>query len=220
MSNQDETERSTKLRNNLLETQVGKGITQAIESKLVKREDLWITSKLWNTYHAKEHVRAACLKSMKDLNVDYLDLYLIHFPIAQKYVPFETRYPPEWSYDPELKLPFTESIVQVDVPLSETWAAMEELKKEGLVKNIGVCNFNCALLREIMKTCTIKPAVNQVELHPYLTQDKLVKFCRRNGIHLTGFSNLGAPSYVELGMVGDPTHMRVCIVLRTYIVGR
>eukprot|EP00471_Norrisiella_sphaerica_P008290 CAMPEP_0184492302 /NCGR_PEP_ID=MMETSP0113_2-20130426/22835_1 /TAXON_ID=91329 /ORGANISM="Norrisiella sphaerica, Strain BC52" /LENGTH=655 /DNA_ID=CAMNT_0026877025 /DNA_START=77 /DNA_END=2044 /DNA_ORIENTATION=+ len=182
------------------EVEVGKGLSKAFELKLITRDKLWITSKLWNTYHAKEHVRAACLKTLKDLNLKYLDLYLIHFPIAQKFVPFEKRYPPEWSYDPEEKKEFTKSIVQVDVPIAETWAAMEQLLEEGLVKNIGVCNFNCALLRELLKTAKVKPVVNQVELHPYLTQNKLIRFCRRNGIHMTGFSNLGAPSYVELGM--------------------
>ncbi|GAB5371889.1 hypothetical protein AAMO2058_001618900 [Amorphochlora amoebiformis] len=168
------------------EQEVGDGIAKVLESKLVSRDQLWITSKLWNTFHAKEHVRMACLKSMKDLGVKYLDLYLI-------------QYPPEWSYEPEAKLEFTESIVQSNVPIVETWAAMEELVQEGLVRNIGVANFNCSLLREILNTCKIKPAVNQVELHPYLLQSKLIRFCRKNGIHVTGFSPLGASSYVELG---------------------
>lgn len=182
------------------EEQVGAGLARAFESKIVERSDVWITSKLWNTYHAKQHVRAACLKTLKDLGLKYLDLYLIHFPIAMKFVPFEKRYPPEWSYDPDLKLPFKKSIELVDVPIAETWAAMEELVNEGLVKNIGVANFNTVLLRELLKTAKIRPAVNQVELHPMLTQDTLLRFCRREGIHVTGFSNLGGSSYVELGM--------------------
>jgi diketogulonate reductase-like aldo/keto reductase len=67
----------------------------------VDRKDLFITSKLWNTYHRKEHVKEACLRSLKDLGVEYLDLYIIHFPIALKFIPFEKRYPPGWIYDPE-----------------------------------------------------------------------------------------------------------------------
>jgi D-xylose reductase len=78
------------------EKESGEGIAKAIGEGLVTREQLWVTSKLWNTYHRKEHVKAACKRSMEDLKVDYLDLYLIHFPIALKFVPFEERYPPEW----------------------------------------------------------------------------------------------------------------------------
>ena len=82
------------------EEQCGQGIKKALDEGLVKREELWVTSKLWNTFHRKEHVKNACLRSMKDLGVEYLDLYLIHFPIALKYVAPETRYPPEWVHDP------------------------------------------------------------------------------------------------------------------------
>lgn len=80
------------------EKEVGEGITKAIADGVVKREDIWVTSKLWNTHHRKEHVKAACLKTLKDLNLAYLDLYLIHFPIALKHVPFETRYPAGWNH--------------------------------------------------------------------------------------------------------------------------
>ena len=78
------------------EVEVGRGITKAIKEGIVKREDLFITSKLWNTYHAPEHVEPAARKSLTDLNISYFDLYLIHFPIALKYVPISERYPPEW----------------------------------------------------------------------------------------------------------------------------
>jgi D-xylose reductase len=162
-----------------------------------RREELWITSKLWNTYHARAHVRPAVERTLRDLQADYLDLYLVHFPIAQAFVPFEVRYPPEWSYDPtalDSRMRFAK------VPLSETWTAMEALVTAGLVRNIGVCNYNCALLRDLLAYATIAPAVLQVELHPYLTQDKLVRFCCEAGIAVTGFSPLGALSYLPLGM--------------------
>jgi len=80
---------------------------------------------------------------------------------------------------------------------------MEELVSEGLVKNIGICNMNVALIREILSYAKVKPAVLQVELHPYNTQQNLLRFCKEKGIQVTGFSNLGAPSYVEIGMATD-----------------
>ena len=180
------------------EKESGDGIIKAISEGLVKREQLWITSKLWNTYHRKEHVKAACKKTLEDLKVDYLDLYLIHFPIALKFVPFEKRYPPEWIHDPESANPRMEE--DEGVPMRETWEAMEELVREGLVKNIGICNIGVAMLRDILQYCKIKPTVLQVEIHPYNTQEKLLKFCREKGVAVTAFSNLGAGSYVELGM--------------------
>eukprot|EP00854_Cymbomonas_tetramitiformis_P014147 gene14147-16731_t len=100
------------------EIEVGAGMRKAIDAGVCKREDLWVTSKLWNTYHAKEHVKAACQKTLQDLGLDYLDLYLVHFPIALKYVPFEERYPPEWTYDPASANPKLEF---ADIPLHETW---------------------------------------------------------------------------------------------------
>lgn len=179
------------------EAEAGQGFRDAIEAGLCKREDLWITSKLWNTYHAAEHVRPACEKSLSDLGLDYLDLYLVHFPIAQKYVPFDLRYPPEWITDPGADNPKVEL---ADVPVSETWGAMEGLVDAGLVKNIGVCNFGTAGLRDIQSYAKIQPSVLQVELHPYLTQEKLIRFCKETGIVVTGFSPLGAQSYFSLNM--------------------
>lgn len=137
---------------------------------------------------------------MQDLGVEYLDLYLIHFPIALKYVPVETRYPPEWVHDPSSAEPRME---EDNVSFRETWEAMEELVKEGLVKNIGMCNIGVALLRDVLTYAKVKPSVLQVELHPYNTQEKLLQFCREKGIAVTGFSNLGAPSYVELSMATE-----------------
>lgn len=138
------------------EKECGQGIKKAIDEGLVTRKDLWVTSKLWNTYHRKEHVKMACKRTLEDLGVEYLDLYLIHFPISLKFVPFETRYPPEWFHDPNGADPRMEEDL---VPMQETWEAMEELVSEGLVKNIGVCNMNCALLREILCYAKVKPSV-------------------------------------------------------------
>ena len=170
------------------EKEVGQGIRNAIQSGLVKREDLWITSKLWNTFHEPQHVKAACQRSLTDLGLDYLDLYLIHFPISLKFVPFETRYPPEWFHDPNAEHPKMELI---DVSVQDTWRAMEDLVEQGLVKNIGISNFNCQGIRDVMSYSRIKPVVLQVELHPYLQQVNLVRYAQSLGIHVTAFSPMG-----------------------------
>lgn len=176
---------------------VGDGIRDALESGFCQREDLWVTSKLWNTYHAAEHVRPALQKSLDDLGLDYLDLYLIHFPISLMYVPIDQRYPPGWVFNPEAETPKMEF---APVPIQETWQAMEELVDEGLIKNIGICNFTTGLMSDLLSYARIRPSVLQVELHPYLTQEKLLRYCQQENIAVTGFSPLGALSYVPIGM--------------------
>ncbi|MEL6485980.1 MAG: aldo/keto reductase [Pseudomonadota bacterium] len=179
------------------ETQTGEGLAQAMAEGMVTRDNLWITSKLWNTFHAPEHVEEACRKTLADLQLDYLDLFLIHFPIALQYVPIDKRYPPEWIADPEAENPV---MVKAPVPLHETWAAMEGLVEKGLVKRIGVCNYNSGLLHDLMSYARIKPAMLQIEAHPYLTQDRLIRLAGDYGIDVTAFSPLGAQSYFELNM--------------------
>ncbi len=182
------------------EIEAGAGIRDALSKGLCTREELWVTSKLWNTYHRAEHVRPACEKSLRDLGLDYLDLYLIHFPIATRYVPIEERYPPEWFVDPNAPEPRME----VDaVPLAETWGAMERLVEAGLVREIGVCNYTTGLLIDLMAYSNIKPAMLQVESHPFLTQEKLLRLASDFNVAVTAFSPLGALSYVSLDMATD-----------------
>lgn len=183
------------------EKEVGAGIKAAIDAGVCSRADLWITSKLWNTYHRKEHVRAACERTLSELGLTYLDLYLIHFPISLKFVPFETRYPPEWIHDPTAADPTM--VLDEGVTIDETWAAMEQLADAGLARNIGVANFRVQLLQHLRKVARIQPQVNQIELHPFLAQDQLVRYCRQVGIAVTGFSPLGAGGYVEIGMAKE-----------------
>lgn len=179
------------------ESEVGEGIARALAAKLCTREELWVTSKLWNTYHSPEHVQAACEKSLADLGVEYLDLYLIHFPISLKYVDFETRYPPEWIFDPESENPMMEI---APVPLMDTWRAMEALVEKGLVKQIGICNYNSGLLHDLFSYAKIKPAMLQIESHPYLTQERLLRLANEYDLAVTAFSPLGALSYLALDM--------------------
>jgi D-xylose reductase len=182
------------------EKQAGEGIRRALAEGLCTRQDLWITSKLWNTFHHPQNVREACEKTLSDLGLDYLDLYLIHFPISLKYVPIAERYPPEWIFDPKAEQPAMEI---APVPLADTWRAMETLVPAGLVRNIGVCNYNSALLHDLMAYASIKPAMLQIESHPYLTQQRLIRLAHNYDIAVTAFSPLGAGSYVELSMASD-----------------
>ena len=179
------------------EVEAGEGISQALEAGSCQREDLWVTSKLWNTFHRPEHVRPACERSLQDLGLDYLDLYLVHFPISLKYVDFEERYPPEWIHDPHAAEPRME---RDRVPLSDTWGAMEELVNSGLVKQIGICNYNSALLHDLMNYASTPPAMLQIESHPYLTQEALLRTAASYDIPVTAFSPLGALSYLSLDM--------------------
>ncbi|WP_298336493.1 aldo/keto reductase [uncultured Erythrobacter sp.] len=179
------------------EAESGEGFARAIAEGLVTRDELWITSKLWNTFHAPGHVEEACRKTLTDLQVDCLDLYLIHFPIALEYVPIEERYPPEWLFNPDAAEP---EMRPAPVPLYQTWHAMETLVEKGLVNRIGVCNYNSALIHDLMTYASVKPSHLQIESHPYLTQEKLIRCAKDYGMDVTAFSPLGAQSYFELNM--------------------
>ncbi|XP_068626096.1 aldo-keto reductase family 1 member B1-like [Battus philenor] len=163
------------------EKEVGEAITAKIKEGVVKREDLFITSKLWNTFHRPDLVRGALLKTLENLNLEYVDLYLIHWPQAYK-------------EDGEL-FPVDESgkIQFSDVDYVDTWKALEPLQKEGLVKSLGVSNFNSRQLARLLENAKIKPVTNQVECHPYLNQSRLKAFCEKNGLVITAYSPLGSP---------------------------
>lgn len=179
------------------EKEVGAGLAKAMQDGLCSRDDLWITSKLWNSNHRKENVPKAIKRTLSDLQLDYLDLYLVHFPISLRHVPLEERYPAGWYFDPEAEDPKME----LDpVPLMETWRAMEDLFDLRQARNIGVCNFTAALLSDLISYAKVLPAVLQVESHPFLVQENLKRWCDVHQIVFTAFSPLGAGSYVPLGM--------------------
>jgi alcohol dehydrogenase (NADP+) len=166
------------------EKEIGAALHEAFKLGLVKRQDLFITSKLWNSDHAPERVELAIRKSLADLQLDYLDLYLIHWPVA-----FKTGHDQVKSSD--------DLFTRAEMPLSTTWTAMEQLKKAGLARHIGVSNFDIPKLTRLMNDGELKPEVNQVELHPYLQQADLLAFCQENGVLLTAYAPLGSRNLMQ-----------------------
>jgi len=172
-------------------------VRRALEEGIVKREELFITSKLWNTFHAHDHAKAAAKMQLELWGIDYFDLFLVHFPVALAYVDPKDRYPPEWWGDDK------KSVNLQNTPFQETWGAMEELVDEGLAKNIGISNVAGGLLVDMLSYARIEPQVLQIEHHPYLTQQPLLDLAKTLGIAVTAYSSFGYQSYVELGFKGS-----------------
>ncbi|XP_078076423.1 aldo-keto reductase family 1 member C23-like protein [Mustelus asterias] len=177
------------------EDEVGEAIRAKIADGTVKREDIFYTSKLWMTYLSPARVRAGLETTLKSLKLDYVDLYLMHWPMGLK--PSEKELFPA---DASGKL------LQDNVDICATWAAMESCKDAGLVRSIGVSNFNRSQLEMILKMPKLKykPVCNQVECHPYLNQNKLLKYCKSKNIVLVGYSPLGKPQNPNLCDLSDP----------------
>ncbi|XP_040823975.1 prostaglandin-E(2) 9-reductase-like isoform X1 [Ochotona curzoniae] len=172
------------------EEEVGQAIRSKIADGTVKREDIFYTSKLWSTFHRPELVRTCLEQSLKKLQLDYIDLYIIHFPVPMK--PGEDIVPKDENG----------KVIFDTVDLCATWEAMEKCKDAGLVKSIGVSNFNRRLLEMILNKPGLKykPVCNQVECHLYLNQSKLLNFCKSKGIVLVAYSALGShrlPQWVD-----------------------
>ncbi|KAA8910797.1 NADP-dependent oxidoreductase domain-containing protein [Sphaerosporella brunnea] len=173
------------------EKECGQGVKRAIDEGLVKREDLFIVSKLWNTFHEKERVEPIVRQQLEWWGLEYFDLFHIHFPVALAYVDPAESYPSGWQ--------FTDGTVKtVNAPIQQTWEAMESLVDLGLAKSIGISNFQGSLILDLLRYARIRPAVLQVELHPYLVQPILVQLANGEGIAVTAYSSFGPQSFLEL----------------------
>jgi len=163
------------------EVQIGTAIKGAIDAGNVQRQELWITSKLWNDCHEPEEVRPALERTLGDLGLEQLDLYLMHWPVAQR-------------RGVAMPSSAADQFGLAQVPLAATWAAMEDLVAAGLTRHIGVSNFSRTKLMALAASARIQPEVLQVERHPLLQQNDLLSYCHTSGIQLTAYAPLGATS--------------------------
>ncbi|KAL0143412.1 NADP-dependent oxidoreductase domain-containing protein [Mucor lusitanicus] len=175
-----------------------KEVGQAIKDSGIPRQELFITTKLWNNSHRPDLVEKALEVSLANLQLEYLDLYLMHWPVA--FQPSKSNFPK--TEDGKIALDSTSFV--------DTYAAMEKLVASGKTKSIGVSNFNIYNLDKLLKHCKIPPAVNQVEMHPYLSQPDLAAFCQKNNVHVTAYSPLGS---TDSPVMQEPLVVKGCSVI-------
>ena len=161
------------------QAEIGAALADCLAEGRVRREQLWITSKLWNDRHRERDVRPALEETLADLRLEYLDLYLIHWPVAQR----------KGVLGPTCAADF---LTLEEVPLAETWRGLEAAHEAGLCRHIGVSNFSVAKLAHLTERARLRPELNQIELHPYLQQPDVVAWCRVHDVAVTAYSPLGS----------------------------
>lgn len=179
------------------EKEIGAALKQAFDEGIVKREDLFLTGKLWNSDHDREIVPQACDHSLNNLQIEYFDLYLIHFPICWKHTGLST---PSWGKS-ELG----------DTPLIDTWRAMEKLVETGKCRSIGVSNYPMMLMHDLVTQAEIQPACNQIEVHAYYTRESLVNYCLARDICVTAHTPLGG-GQANAGAWSTPSPLKDSVV--------
>ena len=173
---------------------IGEVFNDLFANNEIKREQLWITSKLWNDAHNPQAAKESFHKSLKDLQLDYLDLYLIHWP-------FPNYHPPKCSIDSRSPnaIPYNHE------KFMETWRVLESFVDENLVTHIGTSNMTIPKLNRVLKDVRIPVSVNEMELHPHFQQPELVQFCKDHDIAVVGYSPLGSPHRPERDRTADDT---------------
>jgi diketogulonate reductase-like aldo/keto reductase len=169
-------------------------IGSALRQTGIPRQELWITSKLWNDKHAEEEVIPSCRRSLEDLQLDYLDMYLVHWP-------FPNYHPPGCNVTARS----ANARPYIHENFMRTWRQMEKLVNLGLVRHIGTSNMTIPKLKLLLRDVRIKPAINEMELHPHFQQPELFEFVRDNGIEPVGYSPIGSPGRPERDRTPEDT---------------
>ncbi|MGB7266126.1 MAG: aldo/keto reductase [Terracidiphilus sp.] len=175
------------------EAEIGKSFEEILRGG-IKRDELWITSKLWNDKHGEDDVIASCRQSLADLRLKYLDLYLVHWP-------FPNFHPPGCDVTSRSE----EAKPYIHENFMKTWRKMEDLVDMGLVRHIGTSNMTIPKLKLVLRDARIKPAVNEMELHPHFQQPELFRFVEQNGMPAVGYCPIGSPGRPERDRTPDDT---------------
>jgi alcohol dehydrogenase (NADP+) len=175
------------------EKEIGVSLRKAMD-RGIGREELWITSKLWNDKHDEESVIPACEQTLEDLQLGYLDLYLIHWPFPNHHAP---------GVDVEARDPHAVPYVHSD--FMKTWRQMEKLVEMGLVRHIGTSNMTIPKLKLLLRDARIRPAANEMELHPHFQQPEFFRYCVDNGLVPIGFAPIGSPTRPDRDKTPDDT---------------